>query len=382
MKHHLLVLGLLGIVFSSFGEVSYDPYTKGNPFESPIISTSSSNNENANTDSLVSTAGGKDFVGSHLVDTSNVPDVYGMEMRGRRQKSEDAITSGKSGVGAAISSGVALTASGIALLPWPTTPQGIALITLGSIEFAQAHATTGVNGQNTDGKNTLKNGTPTGQALSNEQIQEEIKKNINTPELQKALAENGVDSDSFINNLSSGSFSSPEDVMKALNIQADSNELKNAFDSAIANFSTHSQSVQDVLRLELEDKNKTLDSENPNLVHSFNRKGGYSLEGYDPYYQTENTISFNPKSFNTAFGKIEDRFGSINKELEKIIFKEKFVSGLTNNQKYQLHLLGIKQLRKKQNIFHVSRSTYRAYWKWIKTKENSQTGTTTSMLFR
>src|SRR5690606_21447901 len=44
-----------------------------------------------------------------------------------------------------------------------------------------------------------------------------IKQQINTPELQKALADNGVNSDDFVSRLASGELRNFEDIMAAIN---------------------------------------------------------------------------------------------------------------------------------------------------------------------
>lgn len=405
MKLHQLVLIILSITFNSWADeiISYGSLpvlTKENPFNETVIgNTSQFSKQDQN--SLVSTAGGKNFVGSHLVDTSNVPDVSGMDMRGRRAKTEDSLSSGKAGVGAAIAAGAALTATGIRLLPPPTTPQGIALITLGSIEFAQAASTARVNTENTSGRDILKNGTPTGKTLfMEEEIQEKIKEKINTPELQKLLSENGVNSDTFINNLASGSFKTPEEVMNALNMEVNisPDELKNAMDNAITNFSLKSfNSEEDTLRIELPDKEPVTQGShngvqwshngvqwNPNGVHSSNRTDSAFTKN-DTYVKTNN-YSQN-KNFDMVSNKVvlNNKELNLNKELKNLFFRvrKNHNTILSQDQKYKLNLLGIKNLRSRQNIFHVSRSTYRAYWKWIKKeKASTRKPIKTAMLFR
>jgi len=123
--------------------------------------------------------------------------------RGREYKAGDAEGKSALGKGVAIATGAALMAKGISLLPFPTTPRGVALIAKAALEFAQAGADAGTQSKNGDQRElltlTYDEGNPgAGSGQSQNSTVNKIKSKINTPELQNFLAERGINSDDFI----------------------------------------------------------------------------------------------------------------------------------------------------------------------------------------
>lgn len=350
-------------------------------FEDPIIGSGTgtgSSTSNSSTSSTVNAAGGSGYVGTMLGDVNTIEDHSAENStRGRAEKTTDAIGQGNSGIGEAVASGVALTAAGVRLLPWPTTPQGIALITLGSIEFAQAGASTGVKNDNVDGKDTLTKGTQTGSQTSPEQFYDQVKKQINTPEMQQALAKNGINADDFADKVARGQLSNPDEVAKAANInESISPDVMNqAMADAQANFTKYTNGKEDVPRIGTDDSNppgfngnggsfgsgkNSQDSVNPPVPANLDSNGSRGIASAEAGKAGMDSKA-GQGSKDPLNGLNQLKADLLKKYFGKDAATKKALSELTE---LELAKYGIKVLHNKQNIFQVARRTYRAFRDW------------------
>lgn len=301
------------------------------------------------------------------------------DRRGRRQKIEDdAIPKGQAGVGAAIAAGVALTAAGTPMLMSPLLPvqlRGAALLAKAGLEFAQAAATAGTNQQNKKAADAVGKASdgPTGSELASpEDVKKAAAESINTPELQKALGEAGINSDNFVNQLVNGELSSPAAVMGAAGV--DTSKFS-ADQIAAASSSTNGH--EELPHVTYNDQASSTPAGNgggsggdqgqlSQNGQKENGAGGASQDPAEVYSQAQALAS---RAMAMARQSGADKLLHLNEH----DLVEKYLAQLmkANSSKQALaasdmalYDLGIKRLRPKQTIFQVARKSYHDFGRW------------------
>ena len=363
------------------------PNLVGGQFDSVSLPQGSGNSQDTN--GLVNSAGGQSSVSGMLVDPSLVNDNSAQNaVEGRRDKTEDAIGQGGAGIAAAVAAGAALTAAGVPLLPPPTTPRGVALLTMAGLEFAQAAATGAVTSSNTSGRDILRDGTPEG---SQSTALQDAAAQIDTPEFRQALTDNGVNSDAFIQDLVSGKLTDFGSVANALGVtetftpeqvaQAQA-EAVGAFQGGIVG-EPEGKGTVDVARITADDSA----SPRGDSSESLSGGGGVLATGPNasaPAAEAEGDSSASRHADSQLVAKAKslaakeiDRLNKLGlgdtvdpqkliaKYLSKLKAKnKKQARALAKLQPWELKKIGIQTLRERQNIFHISHKTYLTYENW------------------
>lgn len=188
-----------------------------NPFDDQTVQTPQSPQQSFNSgNSIVDSR-----VNAALVDASGITYDTENDGRGREYKAASSESDSGKGKNAAAAAGAALISSGIPLLGNIfTIPEGITLITMGGIELAQAGASAGTEQQNKSQKDLLLYNEDAPQSQLNnglsDQDREALKSQLRQPELENFLAERGVNSDNFLDQLVGGQLTNFADVQNAL----------------------------------------------------------------------------------------------------------------------------------------------------------------------
>jgi len=341
-------------------------HAEENPFDAPVIRSGGVDGANAG------------IVANSIGDVNSIQDnSEANSKRGRREKLEDdAIPKGNAGVGAALAAGISLTAAGTPMVMSPdpfTKARGLDLLAKAALEFAQAGATAGTNQSNQKAANAINknNDGPTGSQLpSPEDVKAQAAAAVNTPELQQALGQAGVNSDDFIDKLTSGQLSSPEAVAAAAGVdttgitpemmaQSSSDNGKESPPQIVFADGTSNPSPTGSVA--------SADSRgafSPTASKSGEHELGGAASPSELYAQAQamaartmdmaqksgaNMASFNEKDL------IAKYLGALQKKNAKSTFTASDLA---------LYEVGIKKLRPKQNIFHVARTSYHGFGKW------------------
>ncbi len=342
---------------------------EGNPFDGENVIRNDGPSDGGANDPLV-----KQSVGdvNSIQDNSKKND-----QRGRREKIEDdAIPKGQAGVGAALAAGISLTAAGTPMLMSPFLPtqlRGAALLAKAGLEFAQAAATAGVNQQNKKAGDAVSKNSdgPTGNQLEG-QTPEDVKKAaaeaVNSPELQKALGEAGINSDNFVNQLVNGQLATPEAVMGAAGVDT-SKFSAEQFAASSAN------GHEELPHVTYNDSASTAagaggsGSGSDRGLTSQGAPNQNAEAGQSPAEVYAQAQAMAARALATARQTGADKLLGLN---EKDLV-EKYLAHLmkTNSGKtalaasdMALYDLGIKRLRPKQTIFQVARKSYHDFGRW------------------
>lgn len=140
------------------------------------------------------------------------------DTNGREYKAGDAQKQGNTGAGAAVATGAALMAAAIPLLASIDPVQvaaGADLMAKAGMEFGQAGADAGSASKNKAQKDLLTNKNAAGETGSQE-TGKPTGSSIKSPELDKLLADRGINSDDFKEKLASGQITNPQDVLSSM----------------------------------------------------------------------------------------------------------------------------------------------------------------------
>ena len=363
-----LVKVLVLAAFIAYGAIARAETPDENPFDAPVIQAGGGGVDAANAGIVADSVG----------DVNSIPKVS-TDNRGRREKlEEDAIPNGKAGVGAALAAGISLTAEGLPMVMSPdlfTKLRGLDLLAKAALEFAQAGATAGTNQANQKAANAVNKNAdgPTGSQLqSPEDVKKEAAAAVKTPELQQALGQAGINSDDFIDQLTSGKLSSPEAVAAAAGVDISGATPEMMAKSSSENGKEELPSI--VFADDTSNPTPTgsgasgdgrLASSSPNESKANEHDGAGVASASDLYSQAQSmaarTMDMAKKSgADMANFNEKDLIGKYLSALQKKNAK----GGAFTASDLALYNQGIKRLRPKQNIFHVARTSYHGFGKW------------------
>lgn len=152
---------------------------------------------------------------STVQNKDNVKENKQNDSNGREYKAGDAQKQGNTGAGAAIATGAALIGAAIPLLlslePIEVAA-GADLMAKAGLEFGQAGADAGSASDNKAQKDLLTNKNAAGETGA-QTTGAPTGKSINSPQLDKLLADRGINADDFKNKLASGQMTNPQDIL-------------------------------------------------------------------------------------------------------------------------------------------------------------------------
>lgn len=386
LSAYLILLSLAS--FPALGE-NGTQITGTNPWENPDLT-------GGDTNPLVDTGGTVDYNAISVnsleagklqgaLNTNGVAFDLGNYGNGREYKYDQAEKTAEMGKGAAIATGTALMAAGIpmtASIIASVRAAGYALIAKAALEFAQAAADNSAANQNADREaytrradNDIGQGSR-GTGISNSQLADTIASQINTPELQRVLTNNGVNSDAFVRDIASGNLRDLQSVAAAMGDTTSftpeqiaaamaSNPQLNG-EKGVANLGVDEDQQFNTLGEEGEGKPR-LELSDPTVAEN---QGGKALA------QTSGDLAIGPGAGNTvgagrgngapgeggvgaagADGALAGLFGADGK-LGAIT---DVLSRLTREQ---LAALGILKAKPGENIFQKAHRCYRSYSRW------------------
>jgi hypothetical protein len=350
---------------------------EGNPFEGEtVIQNGGGPADGSASDPIVQQSVG---------DVNSIQDNSALnDQRGRREKLEDdAIPKGQAGVGAAIAAGVSLTAAGTPMLASPIAAvraRGAALLAKAGLEFAQAAATAGVNQQNrkaADAVNKNSDG-PTGSQLSGpspEDVKKAAAEQVNSPELQKALGEAGINSDDFVNKLVNGEMATPDAVLAAAGSSTDGITPEMLAAGTVTSSDTNGREAPPRIGFDDSPGGKPAapgaggGNDRGLVAGQGGQKDGEGAAGASPLDLLSQAQSMASRAMELARQSGTDKILGLSES--DLVGKYMAALMKQNGSKQafaaadlRLMELGIKRLRPKQNIFHVARKSYRDYGRW------------------
>lgn len=313
-----------------------------------------------------------------FTDTGSIIDNSALnQTSGRESKVSDAGRQAGAGMGAAISAGSLLTAAGVRELAALNYAGAARYFGMAGTEFAQAAATASAGAEHGAQYSTLTN--LDGQVGAQSQYNSaDVAQSLLTPELRQALASQGVNPDSFANQLATGSIRTGSDALTAFGQDVasyspdDLNWLNDFSGIDMSQFTAQDSAPGDGDRQLLAADESAKPGAGPGGMVA----GGAAADAEGANVSDDPTLARLPSVQNgktvapKAIAKTSAGDGGAAAFLEGLLGKKNGEE--IENARGELRLNGVLQPSRGQNIFKLANRNYRSFNKWRSAKAARQ----------